>query len=245
MLDLKQPTLNNFSVFNNIGLFENEVRITKKGLVHTKREICPNCGHICHYNGYSNKGRHILSTSFNSFLRKGQQYCPGCKKTIQIKNKWIDEMVQNFNDFLATEIISLSTSMSEDEIQEHLYLTKSIEISKSQIHRVVKRSNTNLARLDFEYEIEDNFYGYDEQYVTIDGERAYRIVFYDLKNDKVIYEETHKYFSKKLLKQILEKVFGKEKPKGFVVDMRLEYPSAFKDVFGKKIKIQYFWEVCK
>lgn len=39
--------------------------------------------------------------------------------------------------------------------------------------------------------------------------------------------------------QVLREVFGETKPKGFVVDMRLEYPSAFENVFGKKIKIQF------
>lgn len=239
MIQIKQPTLNNFSVFNNTGLYDSGVRITKKGLVHTKRAICPDCGHICHYNGSSNKGRHIFSKSFDSFLRKGQQYCPECKKTIQAENEWLDNMILDFNALLATEIIGLSTSMSEGEIQEHLYLTKSIEISKSQIHRVINKANEDLSEIEFEYKIEDGFYGYDEQYITINGQRAYRLVFMDLKNDKIIYEETHKYFSKKILQKVLKEVFGDEIPKGFVVDMRLEYPSAFKAVFGRKIKIQY------
>jgi hypothetical protein len=239
MIQIRQPTLKNFSVFQKINLFDNNVKITKSGIIHAKRVICPDCGQICHYNGSSNKGKHILSNSYNSFLRKGQQYCPECKKTIQVENEWLDEMIKNFNDYLATEIISLSTSMSEDEIRDHLYLTKSINLSKSQIHNVIYKTNKDLANLEFDFEIEEEFYGYDEQYITIDGQRAYRLVFYDLKNNKVIYEDTHKYFSKKILQNILRYVFKGKEPKGFVTDMRVEYPSAFKTVFGRKIKIQF------
>lgn len=229
----------NFSVFRNINLFDNDVKITTSGIVHTKREICPDCGTICQYNGSSNKGKHILSRSYNSFLRKGQQFCPDCKKTIQVDNLWRDEMIQNYNELLKTEIISLSSSMSEEEIKEHLYLTKSISISKSQIHKIIEKMNDDLSSLEITYEFEEGFFGYDEQYVKIGGNIAYRIVIYDLKQDKVIYEQTHKRFSKKILQQLLTEVFGSTIPKGFVTDMRVEYPSAFKAVFGRKIKIQF------
>lgn len=239
MIKIKQPTLKNFSVFQKINLFDNDVKITTSGIVHAKREICPDCGSICQYNGSSNKGKHNLSNSYKSFLRKGQQFCPLCRKTIQVENKWRDEMIQNFNDFLITEIVSLSNSMSEEDIKEHLYLTKSIRIPKSQIHKIIHNTNEDLASMEFSYEFEEEFYGYDEQYIKINGKRAYRLVFYDLKNDKIIYEETHYKFSKKILQNILREVFGNNLPKGFVVDMRVEYPSAFKTVFGKKIKIQF------
>lgn len=148
-------------------------------------------------------------------------------------------MIQHFNDLLTTEIVSLSHSMSEEEIKDHLYLTKSIKISKSQIHTIIHSSNEDLASIEFSYEFTDNYYGYDEQHVRINGRIAYRLVFYDLKYDRVIYEETHKYFSKKILVKILKEVFGDKVPKGFVTDMRVEYPSAFKTVFGNKIKIQF------
>ena len=239
MLQIRQPTLMNFSVFKTIDLFDNDIKITKTGIVHTAREICPDCGTICQYNGSSNKGRHSMSASYSTFLRKGQQFCPECNKTIQVENKWRDKMIVKFNDYLATEIISLSSSLSEEEIKEHLYATKSIRISKSQIHNIISAKNEELASLEIEYEFTDSFYGYDEQYIKINGKTAYRVVIYDLKHDKIIYEQTHKRFSKKILIQILTEVFGDFKPAGFVTDMRIEYPSAFKAVFGRKIKLQF------
>lgn len=239
MIQIKQPTLNNFSVFQKINLFDNNVKITTTGIVHVMRETCPDCGEKCHYNGSSNKGRHILSKSYNSFLRKGQQYCSNCKKTIQVENDWIDIMITNFNDFITTEVCSLAESMSEDDIVNHFYRTKSMKISKSLIHAIITKANAKLAELEFETKIEHEFYGYDEQYVKIDGQRAYRLVFYDLKHNKVLHESTHKYFSKKILQKVLIEVFRGTKPKGFVTDMRVEYPSAFKSVFGRNIRIQY------
>ena len=141
MIQIKQPTLNNFSVFQKLNLFDNNVKITTTGIVHVKRETCPDCGTDCQYNGSSNKGKHILSKSYDSFLRKGQQYCPNCKKTIQVENTWIDEMISNFNDYVSSEIRSLAESMSEAEIVHHFYRTKGMKISKSLIHTIITKAN--------------------------------------------------------------------------------------------------------
>lgn len=234
-----QPTLINFSEFKLIGLFNEDVIISNSGIVHTSRATCNNCGKVCHYNGSSNKGTHILSKSVNSFLRKGQQYCPTCDKTIQVENKWLDESLDSLNQYIVSQVLSLSENLSEDEIVDHFERTTSIKISKSAIHNIIDKSNDEFENIEFEYEIKDNYYGYDEQYLKIEGKMAYRLVFFDMKENKIIYEKIHYKFSKEILKQILREVFGDTKPKGFVVDMRLEYPNAFKEVFGKKIKIQF------
>ena len=236
---IKQPTLINFSDFNTLNLFSGDVFIAKSGIIHTKRNMCDCCGKICHYNGSSNAGKHILSRSNNSFFRKGQQYCPDCEKTIQVENSWIDDMLLAMNQFISSQIISLSEQLSEDEIVTHLETTMSIKISKSSIHNVITQSNKDFENIEFDYTVKDGFYGYDEQFLKIDGKRAYRIVFYDLTKNNVIYEKIHYRFSKKILQEILKRVFHDTKPKGFVTDMRLEYPNAFKFFFGKKIKLQF------
>jgi hypothetical protein len=233
------PTLINFSAFNILNLFSRDVVIAKSGIIHTKRAECEICGRICHYNGSSNTGKHILSRSNKSFFRKGQQYCLDCEKTIQVENSWIDEIIGSVNQFIASQIISLSENLSEDEIASHLETTMSIKISKSTIHRIITKSNEEFEEIEFNYTVKEGFYGYDEQFLKIDGKRAYRIVFYDLQENKVIYERIHYKFSKKILKEILTEVFLDTKPKGFVTDMRLEYPNAFKSVFGRKIKLQF------
>jgi len=235
----KQPNLLNFPAFKSFDLFDSKVRISKCGIIHDQRLNCDVCGNICHYNGSSNKGRHGLSRSTESFLRKGQQYCPTCGKTIQVENEWLDNMVESINQFLISQIISLSENLSEDEIVKHFETTMSIKISKGNVHNVIKNVNKELRDMKFEYEVIDGFYAYDEQYVSINGKRAYRLVIFDLKNNKIIYEKIHERFSKKILVEVLKEVFGDTKPKGFVVDMRLEYPSAFQSVFGKKIKVQF------
>ena len=170
---------------------------------------------------------------------KGQQYCPICDKTIQVENDWLDNMIELCNQFVASQVLSLSDNLSEEEIVNHLEDTSSIDISKSCVHDIITKSNEEFKNIHFDYKIKDHFYGYDEQYIKIDGKRAYRIVIFDLKENKIIYEKIHYQFSKKILQQILIEVFGDTKPKGFVVDMRIEYPNAFKNVFGRKIKLQF------
>lgn len=234
-----QPDLITYPVFKTLGLFDPNIAISASGIVHTARVHCPGCGALCLYNGSSNKGRHILSRTSDSYLRKGQQYCPICEQTIQVDNPWIDTMIDSFNGYIESQVLSLSGRLSEDEIVTHLQNTTSIQISKSTVHNIISKSNDDLDNVEFEYVIKDHYYGYDEQYLKIDGKRAYRIVFFDFKENKLVYEKIHYRFSKKILKEILEEVFGEKAPKGFVVDMRVEYPKAFREVFGKHIKVQF------
>lgn len=234
-----QPSLINFSAFETMGLFNSNVSLSQFGIIHTSRINCPICGELCNYNGNSNSGKHIFSRSTGSLLQKGQQYCPNCDKTIQVENSWIDNTIELLNQFITSQVLSLSSSLSEEEIVSHLEDTMSIKISQGTVHNIITKSNEDLDKLEFEYVIKDNLYGYDEQYLKIDGKRAYRLVFFDLKENKIIYEKIHCNFSKKILKQILKEVFGDAKPKGFVVDMKIEYPNTFKEVFGRKIKIQF------
>lgn len=233
------PNLISFPAFELAGLFSNKVVISGTGIIHATRTNCCKCKNVCNYNGSSNKGKHILSKSSNAFFQKGQQYCPICDKTIQVENEWLDKIIDYMNQFIASQVLSLSEQLSEEEIVNHLEKTMSIKISKSTIHNIINKSNEDFEDIYFEYEIKEHFYGYDEQYLKIDGKRAYRLVFFDLKENKIIYEKIHYKFSKKILKQVLAEVFGDKTPKGFVVDMRLEYPSAFKEVFGRKIKVQF------
>lgn len=233
------PNLINFPAFKLAGLFSNTVRISHTGIIHAARTNCQICENVCNYNGSSNKGKHILTKSYNSFFRKGQQHCPTCDRTIQVENEWLDELIDSLNQFIVSQVLSLSEQLSEGEIVNHLEKTISIKISKSTIHNIITQSNKKFEEIEFDYEIKENFYAYDEQFLKIDGKRAYRLVFFDLKENKIIYEKIHYKFSKKILKQILIEVFCGKKPKGFVVDMRLEYPSAFKDIFGRKVKLQF------
>lgn len=237
-----QPTLINFPQFNLLELFNNKVVLSasKQGIiVHVPRVSCPCCGKICNYNGSSNKGKHNLSVSSGNFLQKGQQYCPDCDKTIQVENTWLENTISSIKQFIVSQVLSLSDGKSEDEIVDHFENTMSINISKSTVHNIISKSNEDLEFLEFDYEIKNHFYAYDEQYLKINGKRAYRLVFFDLKENKIIYEKVHYAFSKKILKRILIEVFGDKTPKGFVVDMKLEYPKAFREIFGKKIKVQF------
>ena len=180
-----QPDLINFSEFQALNLFDGKILISRTGIIHTKRETCPSCGCLCSYNGSSNKGKHVLSNSCGVFLRKGQQCCPNCGVSIQVDNEWLDEAIESFNKFIVSQVLSLSTNLSEDEIVKHLENTMSIKISKSTVHNIIKKSNEKFEDIEFDYEVKDHFYGYDEQYLKINGKRAYRLVFFDIKKTKL------------------------------------------------------------
>ena len=240
---LYQPTLINFghvtlmheyAAQNNIQLV-----ISKRGIIHTIRVHCPYCGCICSYNG-SNKTGHIISRSEDLFFKEGQQYCPHCNKTIQVKNDFIVSIKQTLNQFLLSETISLREKfMSYTDISRHLYEVCKIRIDSTTLKNICENRFLDFENLEFDYEIEDGFYGYDEQYIRVNGKLMYRIIVYDYKNNCVIYEAKHEHLTKKILKQILKEVFGDVTPKGFIFDMKTMYPKAFKEVFGRKIKLQY------
>lgn len=234
-----QPTLINFAAFQVLNLLNGEIVISRSGIIHTNRRQCPVCGALCNYNGSSNRGHHTLSNSGGGFFRKGQQHCPVCDKTIQVENSWLDEIKDTLDHFVISQILSLSESLSEDEIVNHLENTMSIIISKGSVHNIIEASNQAFEDVQFDYELKEDYYGYDEQFIKISGRRAYRIVIFDISGNKVIYEKVHYRFSKKILKKVLREVFGDKKPKGFVVDMRIGYPDAFRAVFGKKIRLQF------
>ena len=235
----QQPDLNNFSMFKATDLLSGSGFRSQSGIVHTKRTTCPTCGGVCRYNGSSNKGGNIFSRSTGAFFRKGQQYCPHCNKTIQVDNPWLDKTLESMNQYITSQVVSLSEYLSEDEIVSHFSSTMGINLSKSCVHNIITKSNESFETMEFDYTVHQGFYSYDEQYVKIHGRRAFRIVIYDLKDDGVIYEKIHYRFSKVILEGILREVFPTTKPNGFVTDMRLEYPSAFRRVFGNKVKVQF------
>ena len=83
-----QPTLYNY---NHITLMheyatQKDVKliISKNGVLHVERVICPDCDCLCNYNG-SNKTGNIMSRSIDAFFKKGQQCCPICGRTYQIE----------------------------------------------------------------------------------------------------------------------------------------------------------------
>ena len=107
---LYQPTLINFGHVTQMYEYaaQNNIKlvISKRGIIHTIRVHCPYCGGFCSYNG-SNKTGHIISRSEDLFFKVGQQYCPYCNKTIQVKNEFIVSIKQTLNQFLLSETISL------------------------------------------------------------------------------------------------------------------------------------------
>ena len=177
---IKQPTLNNFAQYQNLGLMNNNVIISKDNVIHTKRIHCPDCGTLCSYNGSSNKGNHILSKNEHSFLKKGQQKCPHCNKTVQVSNEWINKIKGSLDQFFITQISSLSQSMSEEEISKHFEDTMGVKLPKSSVHRIIKKINEEIEALEFEYQCKEGFYAYDEQFVKVNGKLGYRIVILDI-----------------------------------------------------------------
>ncbi|MBD3355497.1 hypothetical protein GF361_05995 [Candidatus Woesearchaeota archaeon] len=238
-MKIKQPTLINFSTYQILGMFDNKIIQSMTGIYHTKREHCPICGKLGSYNGSSNKGKHDLSRSTGSYLRLGQQRCTSCNEPIPVNNEWFLKMKEKIRDFIKSIVISLSSSLSEEEIKVHLEEVYQIKIPKSTIHKIKSIADKEISSLEFEYKVKEGWYGYDEQHIKIKGKKAYRIVIFDLELNDVIYENIHFKLSKKILKKILTKVFPDKKPLGFVVDMLPMYSKAFKAAFGRRFKLQF------
>lgn len=242
-MKVMQPTLINYAeiqhIYTHMRQFGNGIILSQAGVIHSERVNCHLCNRLCCYNG-SNKSGHLVGRSEGSFFKKGQQYCKHCAITIQVDNEFIDRMKDELNRFIISQIVSLRKRLNSfGDIAGHLGTAHGLKISKETVREIYDAKMSEYDDLEFEYEVEDGFYGYDEQYITINGERFFRVVIFDYKNNRPIYEEKHKILTKKILEQILRKVFGDEKPKGFVFDMRTMYPNAFRRVFGKKIKLQF------
>lgn len=242
-MKIYQPTLINFRSFKQIFDYAKQldvkIIISKDGVLHTERIHCPHCGGLCSYNG-SNKTGNIISRSVGSFIKKGQQYCKTCDKTIQVENEFIDTLINELNQFIQSNVLSLREKfMSYPEIAMHLNEVYNIQISVTTLETICERIIRTYDSVDIDFEIKNEFYGYDEQYIKVNGKLVYRVIIFDYKNNCPIYEAKHETLTKNELKNILRTVFGDNKPKGFVFDMRPMYPNAFKEVFGKTIKLQF------
>jgi transposase-like protein len=238
-----QPTLINYAeilTFYNLSRkIDPNIFLSPKGVIHTSRIECPLCGNLCSYNG-SNESGHIISRSYGATFKIGQQFCSNCNKTYQVNTGFLNQIKTSLDKFILNTAISLREKhLSFQEISNHFKDAYHISISSSTIETTVNNKLLDLDDLELEYEIEDGFYGYDEQYLKVNGKRIYRIVIYDYKKNYPIYECEHQSLTKKILKSILIEVFGDNIPKGFVFDMRTMYPKAFKEVFGRKIKLQF------
>ena len=243
---MNQTTLLNFSKASLVKALSSKLVLSKNNILHYELIYYPICKIKCVYNGYSHKGNYsILSKTNNSFFKKGQQYCPNCKKTYQIDNLEFNNINQIILDKLKNQIYTLlELGNSESDIKYYLEKNENIKISKSNIALIRKEF---LNKVESSYPELDNllkedlegFIGYDEQYLKIDGKRYYRLVFLNLDTNEVIYEGLHSDISKKSLIKLLKEIFKDSKPKGFVFDMKTMYVNAFKLVFGKKINLQY------
>jgi transposase-like protein len=237
------PTLINHTEIVNFYGFTNTIDpslfLSQHGVIHTRRTICPDCGTLCSYNGSNNSG-HLITRSYGSIFKIGQQRCSSCNKTYQVENEFIHSVKTSLDQFVRDICVSLREKyLSYSDISDHFKEVFHISISSSSVQAIVCNRLASFEELEIKYEIENEFYGYDEQYLKVNGKRVYRIVIYDYKNMCPIYEEEHETLTKKLLKSILNKVFADKIPKGFVFDMRTMYPKAFREVFGKKIKLQF------
>ena len=101
-MNLYQPTLNNYGHIAQMHKYATQAGIkliiSKNGVIHEARKICPDCGIPCSYNG-SNKTGNIVSRSIGAFFKKGQQYCSKCGRTYPIDNKFIDKIISDSNQF--------------------------------------------------------------------------------------------------------------------------------------------------
>lgn len=226
-------------IYQHASMINTKIYVSADKVIHTKRINCPVCCNKCSYNGSNNSGN-IVSRSIDSFFKKGQQCCTHCGKTYQIENKFVDSVKNDLDQLILSEALSLRRIFtSYPDISKHISGVYGIPISESTLKTICEKKLYDFEDLEIDFAVEDDFYGYDEQYLTVGGKKAYRIVIFDFKNNKPIYEAKHEDLTKDVLKNILKEVFPDKAPKGFIFDMRSMYPDAFKEVFGKKIMLQY------
>jgi len=232
---INQTTLLNFSKASLVKTLSSKLVLSKNNVLHSELINCPNCNTKCVYNGYSHEGNYsFLAKNNSAFFKKGQQFCPICKKTYQIKFPEFEELNQLIYDKLKNRIYTLlELGNSESDIKYYLKQNENINISKANIALIRKEF---LIKVESSYpELEnflkeelEGFIGYDEQYIKVEGKRMYRLVFLNLDTDEVIYEGLHSNISKKNLIKLLKIIFKDVKPKGFVFDMKTSYVPAFK-----------------
>lgn len=226
-------------IYQHALALNTKIRISADRVIHAERLVCPICGNKCSYNG-SNKSGNIVSRSIDSFFKKGQQYCKYCDKTYQVENEFVDSVKNDLNQMILSVALSLrKMHTGYSDISKHISEVYGINISESTLKMICEKRLYDFNDLEIDFVVEDDFYGYDEQYITVGGKKAYRIVIFDFRNNRPICETKHENLTKDALKSILKEVFQDKKPKGFVFDMKTMYPDAFKEVFGKKIKLQY------
>lgn len=226
-------------IYQHASMINTKIYVSVDNVIHAERINCPVCGNKCSYNG-SNKSGNIVSRSIDSFFKKGQQCCTHCGKTYQVENEFVDSVKNDLNQMILSVALSLrKMHTSYPEISKHISEVYGINISESTLKTICEKKLCDFNGLEIDFAVEDDFYGYDEQYITVGGKKAYRIVIFDLRNNKPVYEAKHENLTKDALKCVLSEVFPDKKPKGFVFDMKTMYPDAFKEVFGKKIKLQY------
>lgn len=226
-------------IYQHASMINTKIYVSADKVIHTERINCPVCGNKCSYNGSNNSGN-IVSRSIDSFFKKGQQHCTHCGKTYQVENEFVDSVKNDLDQMVLSVALSLrKMHTSYSDISKHISEVHGISISESTLKTICEKRLCDFDDLEIDFAVEDDFYGYDEQYLTVGGKKAYRIVIFDFKNNTPIYEAKHENLTKDALKSILKEVFPDKKPKGFVFDMKTMYPDAFKEVFGKNIKLQY------
>ena len=165
-MNLYQPTLINYGHITMMHEYAAqkgvELIISKNGVIHEVRKICPHCDILCNYNG-SNKTGNILSRSIGAFFKKGQQCCSNCGRTYQIDNEFIDAIILESNQFIMSVALSLrEKSMSYADISKHFCETLHISICVETLRDICEKKLSEYDDLDIEFEVEDDFYGYDE-----------------------------------------------------------------------------------
>ena len=243
---INQTTLLNYSKAQLVKTLNSKFILSMKNIIHTKPILCPKCKNRCTYNGFSNEGNYnFLAKENNIFFKKGQQYCSTCNKTYQVEIEDFDKINQIILDKIKNNIYSLlEFGTSDSQIKLHLERTENIKISTSEIKLIRKEFFNKIEHSFPELDIlEDSdlqgFYGYDEQYIKVDGVKYLRVVLLNLDTNEIIYEELLKKLSSLDLENILRNLFKENIPRGFVFDMKTMYPKVFQNVFGKNIKIQF------
>ena len=185
--------------------------------------------------------RNVWAHSFNSktlFDSNGKEYeifvqryyCKSCGKLTQTEIEGYDPYCNFSNETKEKSVKNMELdSVSLRNTSKTHKNFNNVNIS----HETVRKSCTILNETYFACDIEElsGYYGYDEQWVKINGEKwKYRYTIFDLIHDMPLAEAIYDDIKTETMKEFIEKTIPHHKRTLIVTDLRDEYDSLMPDL---------------
>lgn len=228
-------TLSNFNFADEIqlmfGTYDNDYEYTVNGVF---RKIDPPPCSICNskmsHNGYNQYQKNGLGA-----IKIGKYICPSCGNSCEeSRGSWINQ-INNFLKSLA-EICLLMRKCNVSYRCVALVLQHIYPINKDTIYKLVKDFIENADVPPVKVKLIVN---YDEQYLKINGKRAYRLTVLDYETGQPIAEERHRRIDADTILDFISRHLPSEQPIFIVTDGSPTCIKVFESYFGDNLTHQH------